>query len=82
MEDEPPNHRTKASGLGLKKPVISGQILVSLFNNAMAKTPALGLIYLLSAPWRSRPLSIMRLYWPKDEAVEGKWTAPPLKPVE
>jgi len=22
---------------------------------------------------------IMRLYWPKDEAVEGKWTAPPLK---
>jgi hypothetical protein len=21
----------------------------------------------------------MRLYWPKDEAVEGKWTAPPLK---
>ena len=24
---------------------------------------------------------IMRLYWPKDEAVEGKWTAPPLKRV-
>jgi len=21
----------------------------------------------------------MRLYWPKDEAVEGKWTAPPLQ---
>jgi hypothetical protein len=21
----------------------------------------------------------MRLYWPKDEAMEGKWTAPPLK---
>jgi hypothetical protein len=21
----------------------------------------------------------MRLYWPKDAAVEGKWTAPPLK---
>jgi hypothetical protein len=21
----------------------------------------------------------MRLYWPKDEALEGKWTAPPLK---
>ena len=20
----------------------------------------------------------MRLYWPKDEALEGKWTAPPL----
>jgi hypothetical protein len=25
---------------------------------------------------------IMRLYWPKAEAVEGKWTAPPLKKVE
>jgi len=25
---------------------------------------------------------IMRLYWPKDEAVEGKWTAPPLKRAE
>jgi hypothetical protein len=24
---------------------------------------------------------IMRLYWPKDEATEGKWTAPPLKQV-
>jgi hypothetical protein len=24
---------------------------------------------------------IMRLYWPKDEAVEGKWTAPPLNRV-
>jgi hypothetical protein len=24
---------------------------------------------------------IMRLYWPKDEAVEGKWTAPPVKRV-
>ena len=24
----------------------------------------------------------MRLYWPKDEAVEGKWTAPPLKRKE
>lgn len=22
---------------------------------------------------------VMRLYWPKDEATEGKWTAPPLK---
>jgi hypothetical protein len=21
----------------------------------------------------------LRLYWPKDEALEGKWTAPPLK---
>ena len=21
----------------------------------------------------------MRLYWPKEEALEGKWTAPPLK---
>jgi hypothetical protein len=25
---------------------------------------------------------IMRLYWPKDEATEGKWTAPPLKKAE
>src|SRR6266850_6750596 len=24
----------------------------------------------------------MRLYWPEDEAVEGKWTAPPLKRVQ
>jgi hypothetical protein len=24
----------------------------------------------------------MRLYWPKDEALEGKWTAPKLKKVE
>ena len=24
----------------------------------------------------------MRLYWPKAEAVEGKWTAPPLKQVD
>jgi hypothetical protein len=23
----------------------------------------------------------MRLYWPKDEALEGQWTAPPLKPM-
>jgi hypothetical protein len=23
--------------------------------------------------------AIMRLYWPKDEAVNGKWTAPPLQ---
>ena len=22
---------------------------------------------------------VMRLYWPKDEALQGKWTAPPLK---
>lgn len=25
---------------------------------------------------------IMRLYWPKDEAVSGKWTAPPLQQVK
>jgi hypothetical protein len=24
----------------------------------------------------------MRLYWPKDEAVEGKWTAPKVKKAE
>ena len=26
-------------------------------------------------------LVVMRLYWPKPEALEGKWTAPPLKRV-
>ena len=25
---------------------------------------------------------IMRLYWPKQEATEGKWTAAPLKKAE
>jgi len=24
----------------------------------------------------------LRLYWPKDEALEGKWTKPPLKETE
>lgn len=24
----------------------------------------------------------MRLYWSKEEAVDGKWTAPPLKKAE
>jgi hypothetical protein len=24
----------------------------------------------------------MRLYWPKEEALSGKWTAPPLKRAE
>ena len=24
----------------------------------------------------------MRLYWPKDEALDGKWTAPPLRRVQ
>jgi hypothetical protein len=24
----------------------------------------------------------MRLYWPKVEAMEGKWTAPPLKRMQ
>jgi len=24
----------------------------------------------------------MRLYWPKEEAVDGKWTAPPAKKAE
>jgi hypothetical protein len=26
--------------------------------------------------------SAMRLYWPKDDALEGKWTAPPLQRVQ
>jgi hypothetical protein len=26
-------------------------------------------------------ICVMRLYWPKDEAIEGKWTAPPMKKV-
>jgi hypothetical protein len=37
------------------------------------------------ANWLPAPkgpfMMAMRLYWPKDEAVEGKWTAPPLKHV-
>jgi hypothetical protein len=24
----------------------------------------------------------MRLYWPKDEALDGKWKAPPLTKVQ
>jgi hypothetical protein len=35
------------------------------------------------ANWLPAPkgpfIAYMRLYWPKDEATEGKWTAPPLK---
>jgi hypothetical protein len=35
------------------------------------------------ANWLPAPkgsfLMVMRLYWPKDEALQGKWTAPPLK---
>jgi hypothetical protein len=35
------------------------------------------------ANWLPAPkgpfFSVMRLYWPKDEALKGKWTAPPLK---
>jgi hypothetical protein len=35
------------------------------------------------ANWLPAPkgpfVAYMRLYWPKDEAIEGKWTAPPLK---
>jgi hypothetical protein len=35
------------------------------------------------ANWLPAPkgpfIMYMRLYWPKDEAVEGKWTAPPLQ---
>jgi hypothetical protein len=34
------------------------------------------------ANWLPAPkgpfIAYMRLYWPKDEAIEGKWTAPPL----
>ena len=26
-------------------------------------------------------INVMRLYWPKDEAIEQKWTAPPMKKV-
>ncbi len=35
------------------------------------------------ANWLPAPkgpfLVVMRLYWPKEEAMSGKWTAPPLK---
>ncbi|MFN5476270.1 MAG: DUF1254 domain-containing protein [Sphingobacteriales bacterium] len=37
------------------------------------------------ANWLPAPagsfITVMRLYWPKDEAIEGKWTAPPMKKV-
>ena len=37
------------------------------------------------ANWLPAPkgpfLVVMRLYWPKPEALEGKWTVPPLKRV-
>jgi len=37
----------------------------------------------IEANWLPAPkgafFMAMRLYWPKDEALEGKWTAPPLK---
>jgi hypothetical protein len=37
------------------------------------------------ANWLPAPegpfLVVMRLYWPKPEALDGKWTAPPLKRV-
>jgi hypothetical protein len=38
------------------------------------------------ANWLPAPkgpfIMYMRLYWPKDEAVEGKWTAPKLRKAE
>ena len=38
------------------------------------------------ANWLPAPegpfLIVMRLYWPKAEALDGKWQAPPLKRVE
>ncbi len=34
----------------------------------------------LEVPLPNGPMILyMRLYWPKAQAVEGKWTAPPLK---
>ena len=40
----------------------------------------------LEANWLPAPkgpfMAAMRLYWPRDEAVEGKWVAPPLERVE
>ena len=38
------------------------------------------------ANWLPAPdgpfFAVLRLYWPKDEAVQGKWTAPPLKRMQ
>ena len=38
------------------------------------------------ANWLPAPkgpfLVVMRLYWPKEEVTEGKWTAPPLKRIQ
>ncbi len=40
----------------------------------------------LESNWLPAPkgpfMLVMRLYWPKEEALDGKWTAPPLKPVK
>jgi hypothetical protein len=37
------------------------------------------------ANWLPAPkgpfMMVMRLYWPKEEALDGKWTAPPLQRV-
>ncbi len=34
-------------------------------------------------PAPNGPFSVyMRLYWPKEDALNGKWTGPPLKQVE
>jgi hypothetical protein len=39
----------------------------------------------LEANWLPAPkgpfMMVMRLYWPKEEALDGKWTAPPLQRV-
>jgi hypothetical protein len=32
----------------------------------------------LAARTKGAISTIMRLYWPKEEALDGKWTAPPL----
>src|SRR5213596_1268262 len=40
----------------------------------------------LEANWLPAPkgsfMMVLRLYWPKEEALDGKWTAPPLKKAE
>ena len=40
----------------------------------------------LEANWLPAPRGpfsvMMRLYWPKDEAVDGRWQAPPIERLE
>ena len=61
-------------GLATRESVVSGLTLL-IQNGSPGKDR--------EANWLPAPkgpfVMYLRLYWPKDEAVEGKWTAPPVK---